>query len=144
MKFSDFEFKVTLPKHHKGIGALEGVIGIIKNTVSKSLAGTNLIKMDDEELQTWLVLIIQKVNDRPLILGAPQGITITPNHILHGFRNTHGDEINPETTVQQQLNRWKICLTLFGSLLIQEFTQVQFLVLWKEQSITRSHCVVQK
>ena len=100
--------------------------------------------MDDEELQTWLVLIIQKVNDRPLILGAPQGITITPNHILHGFRNTHGDEINPETTVQQQLNRWKICLTLFGSLLIQEFTQVQFLVLWKEQSITRSHCVVQK
>ena len=135
MKFSDFEFKVTLPKHHKGIGALEGVIGIIKNTVSKSLAGTNLIKMDDEELQTWLVLIIQKVNDRPLILGAPQGITITPNHILHGFRNTHGDEINPETTVQQQLNRWKICLTLFGSVWIQKFTRKQYLGFFEKNKV---------
>ena len=126
---SDIEFKVTLPKHHEGIRAIELVIGIIKNTVSKSLAGPNLIKMDNEELQTWLVLVIQKINDRPFLLGAPQGITITPNKILHGFRNTHCDEINPETTVEQQLNRWKICLTLFGSLWIQEFTQRQYLVL---------------
>ena len=92
--------------------------------------------MDNEENHTWLVLVIQKINDRPLILGAPQGITITPNHILHGFRNTHGGEINPVTTVQQQLNRLKICLTLFGSLWFQEFTRRQFLLLWKEKGIT--------
>ena len=136
MKFSDIDFKVTLPKHHEGIEAVECVIGVIKNTVSKSISGPNLIKMDNEELHTWLVLAIQKVNDRPLILGAPQEITITPNPILHGFRNTHGNEINRETTVQQQLNRWNKCLTLFGSLWIQEFTRRQFLLLWKEQGIT--------
>ena len=67
MKFSDIEFKVTLSKLQEGIGVVERVIGVIKNTVSKSLAGPNLIKMDDEELHTWLVLVIQKVNDRPLI-----------------------------------------------------------------------------
>ena len=132
MKFSNIEFKVTLPKHHVGIGAVDCVIGVIKNTVRKSLSGPNLVKMDDEELHTWLVLLIQMVNNRPVILGAPQGITITPNYILHGFRNTHGDEINPEITVQQQLNRWKICQMLFGSLWIQEFTRRQFLLLWKE------------
>ena len=116
MKFSNIKFRVTLPKHHEGIGAVEHIMGVIKNTVSKSLSGPNLIKMDDEELHTWLVLLTQKVIDRPLILGAPQGITITPNHILHGFRNTHRDEINLETTVQQQLNRWHICLKFFKSL----------------------------
>ena len=83
MKFSDIEFKVTLPKHNEGIGAVE-LIGVIKNTVSKSLSETNLIKLDYEELHTWLVLVIQKVNDRLLILGAPQRITITPNHICMG------------------------------------------------------------
>ena len=70
----DMKFKVTLPKHHEGIGAVERVIGVIKNTVSKSISGPNLIKMDNEELHTLLVLAIQKVNDndRPLILGAPK------------------------------------------------------------------------
>ena len=48
----DMKFKVTLPKHHEGIRAVERVIEVIKNTVSKSLAGPNLIKMDDEELYT--------------------------------------------------------------------------------------------
>ena len=112
MKFSDIEFKVTLPKNHEGIRAVEHDIGIIKNTVSKSLAGPNLFKIDDEELHTRLALVIQMVNNRSLILGDPQGITITPNHILLGFRNTHGDEINLKTTVQQHLIRWKICLIL--------------------------------
>ena len=91
LKLSDIEFRVTLSKHHEGIGAVEPVIEIINNTVSKSLTGLNLIKMDNKELHTWLDLIIQKMNNRPLILGAPQGITITHNHILLGFRNTHGD-----------------------------------------------------
>ena len=122
LKFSEIEFRATLPKHHEGIDAVERVIRVIKNTVSKSITGPNLIKMDDEELLTWLNLVIQKIIDRPLILGAPLGKTLTPNHVLLGLRNTHGEEINPENTIQCQLNRWHISLLLFGSLWTQEFS----------------------
>ena len=79
------------------------MIGVIKNTVSKSVTGPNQVKMDEEELQTWLSLVIQKINDRPLILEAPQGITLTPNYVLLGFRNTHEEEVNPDIPIQQQL-----------------------------------------
>ena len=71
IKFSAIEFKVTLPKHYERIQAVEHVIGIIKNMVSKSIPGPNQVKMEDKELLTWLDLVIQKINDRPLILGAP-------------------------------------------------------------------------
>ena len=57
LKFSAIEFRVTLPKHHEGIGAVEPVKGVIKNTVSKSVTGPNQVKMDEEELQTWLSLV---------------------------------------------------------------------------------------
>ena len=117
---------------------MEQVIGVIKNTVSKSITGPNLVKMDDEELLTWLNLVIQKINDRPLILGAPLGITLTPNHVLEGFRNTHGEEINPENPIQRQLNRWHVSLLLFGSLWTQEFSQRNFLVVWKKQKLVPS------
>ena len=110
------------------------MIGVIKNTVSKSITGPNLIKMNDEELLTWLNLVIQKINDRPLILGAPLGITLTPNHVLLGFRNTHGEEVNPEISVLCQITRWQVALWLFGSLWTQEFSRRNFLVVWKEQS----------
>ena len=135
IKFAAIEFKPTLPKHHEGIGAVERVIGVIKNTASKAVTGPNQIQMDDEELRTWLCMITEKVNDRPLILGAPQGITITPNHVLLGFRNTHGEEVDLDVPVQQQLTRWKTCLTIFYSLWIQEFTRRRFNVVWKTQSI---------
>ena len=92
--------------------------------------------MDDEELNTWLVLVIQKVNNRPLILGAPQGITITPNHILHGLRNTHGNEINKRLLCNNSSTDGTSVELLFGSgIWIQEFTRRQFLVLWKEQGL---------
>ena len=94
--------------------------------------------MDDEELLTWLNLVIQRINDRPLILGAPMGITLTPNHVLQGFRNTHGEEINPENPVQRQLNRWHVALLLFGSLWTQEFSRRNFLVVWKQQKLAPS------
>ena len=58
------------------------MIGVNKNTVSKSITGPNLLKMDDEELLTWLNLVIQKINKRLLILGTPLGITLTPKHVL--------------------------------------------------------------
>ena len=77
------------------------------------MIGPNQLQMDDEELYTWLNMVTEKVNDRPLILGAPQGITITPNHVLLGFRNTHGEEINLNVPVQHQLTRWQTCLAVF-------------------------------
>ena len=63
LKLAAIEFKVTLPKHHAGIGAVERIIGLIKNTVSKSVTGPNQLKMDDEELHTWLNMVIEKIND---------------------------------------------------------------------------------
>ena len=89
IKFESIEFRVTLPKHHAGVGAVERIIGSIKNTVSKSLSGPHQLLMDDEELLTWTHQIIDKLNNRPLILGAPLGITLTPNHVLLGFRNCY-------------------------------------------------------
>ena len=89
IKFSTIKFKTTLPKHHEGIGAVELVIGVIKNRVSKSITGPNQVKMGDKELLTWLNLVIQKINNRLLILSTSLGLTLTPNPILNGFRNTH-------------------------------------------------------
>ena len=85
IKFESIEFRVTLPKHHQAVGAVERVIGSIKNTVSKSLSGPNQLLMNDEELLTWTTQVIDKINNRPLILGAPLGITITPNHVILGY-----------------------------------------------------------
>ena len=78
LKFSNIKFRATFPKHQEGIGAVgavEHVTGIIKNTVRKSVTGPNQVKMDDEELLHCLNLVNQKINNRPLILGKPQGIT---------------------------------------------------------------------
>ena len=60
----------------------------IKNTVRKSISGPHQLKMDDEELLTWIHLVINKLNNRPLILGAPLGITLTPNYVPLGFRDS--------------------------------------------------------
>ena len=68
LKFTSIEFRVTLTKHHAGIGAVERIIGSIKNTVNKSLTGPHQLIMDDEELITWTHGVIEKLNNRPLIL----------------------------------------------------------------------------
>ena len=78
---------------------MDRIIGSIKNTVSKSISGPHQLKMNDEELLTWIHLVIDKLNNHPLILAAPLGITLTPNHILLGFRECFRDEINPDVTV---------------------------------------------
>ena len=134
IKFASIEFRATLPKHHEGIGAVERVIGIIKNTASKAVIGPNQLKMDDEELHTYMNMVTEKVNDRPLILGAPQGITITPNHVLLGFRDSHREEVDLDVPVQRQLVRWQTCLKIFYSLWIQELTRRRFNVVWKNQT----------
>ena len=133
LKFTSIEFRVTLPKHHAGIGAVERVIGSIKNTVNKSLSGPHQLRMDDEELLTWIHMVIDKLNNRPLILGAPLGITLTPNHVLLGFRECYGDEINPDLSIQHQISRWRIVLNLYYSLWEQEYTRRRLTVTWKEQ-----------
>ena len=63
IKFAAIEFKATLPKHHEGIRAVQRVIGVIKNTPSKAIIGPNQLKMDDEELHTWLNMVTEKVNN---------------------------------------------------------------------------------
>ena len=133
IKFATIEFKVTLPKHHAGIGAVERIIGSIKNTVSKSVTGPNQLKMDSEELHTWLNMVVEKINDRPLIMGAPLGITLTPNHVLLGFRDNSGDEINTEVSVQHQHTKWKVGVSLFGSFWTQEYTRRLLTVSCKTQ-----------
>ena len=128
IKFSAIKFKVTLPKHHEGIRAVERVIGVIKNTVSKSTIGPNQVKMSDKELLKWLSLVIKKLNDRPLILGTPLGITLTPNHVLQGSgilmetKSTQRLQFSTSSTVCSPLDLW-----------IQEFTCHNFLIVWKEQ-----------
>ena len=89
--------------------------------------------MDDKELLTWSHMVIDKLKNPPLILGAPLGITLTPNHVLQGFKDCYGDKINPDATVQHQLSRWKIALNLFNSLWEQEYTRQRLTITWKEQ-----------
>ena len=55
--------------------------------------------MDDEELHIWTHGVIEKLNNRPLILGAPLGIILTPNHVLQGFREGFRDEVNSVTPI---------------------------------------------
>ena len=114
VKFASIEFRVTLPK---------------------SLTGPHQVRMNDEELLTWIHLVIDKLNNRPLILGAPLGIPLTPNHVLIGFRECFEDEINPDVSVQHQLSRWRVVLNLYYSLWEQEYTRRRLTVSWKEQGL---------
>ena len=102
VKFATIKFRVTLPKHHAGIGAVERIIGSIKNTVSKSLTGPHQLKMDDEELLTWIHLVIDKLNNRPLILGAPLGITLTPT--TYSLSSGSASETRSTLTSQSNTN----------------------------------------
>ena len=132
LKFTSIEFRVTLPKHHAGYGAVERIFGSIKNTVSKSVGPHQLI-MDDKELLTWTHGVIEKLNNRPLILGAPLGITLTPNHVLQEFREGFGDKVNSLAPINQQISRWNVALNMFHALWEQEYTQRRFTVIWKNQ-----------
>ena len=133
LKFTSIEFRATLPKHHAGIGAVKRIIGSIKNTVSKSLVGPHQLIMDDKELLTWTHGVIEKLNNQPLILWAPLGITLTPNHVLQGIREGFGDEVNPVAPINQQISRWNVALNMFQALWEQEYTRRRFTVTWKNQ-----------
>ena len=84
VKLPTIEFGVTLCKHNAGIGAVERIIGSIKNTFSKFV---HQLKMHDEKLLTWIHLVIDKINNRPLILGPP----CTFSFILVNIRNYSAD-----------------------------------------------------
>jgi len=132
-KFAGVEFRTTLPKHHEAIGAVERVIGIIKKTISKSLAPPSKVRMSDEEFRTWLSKVMQKVNDRPLILGLPIGVTLTPNHVLHGFPGDFHGEEKLSFPVSQQLQRWRTALQVFGNLWCEEYARRNYHVIWAHQ-----------
>ena len=106
-----------------GIGAVERIIGSIKNTVSKLISGPHQLMMDNKELLTWIHLVIDKLNNHPLTLGAPLGITLMPNHVLLGFRKCYRDEINHDVPIQHQISRWRIAVNLYNSLWEQECTR---------------------
>ena len=76
---------------------------------------------------------METLNNRPLILGAPLGITLTPNHVLQGFRECFWGEVNPTTSINQQISRWNVVLNLFHSLWEQEYTRRKLTVSWKTQ-----------
>ena len=61
--------------------------------------------MYDQGLLIWLNLVIQKVNNRPLILGALLGITLTPNHILPWIQEHPGRGDQPEI----KLHKCTVC-----------------------------------
>ena len=44
IKFAAIEFRATLPKHYEGIGAVERIIDVIKNTASKAIIGPNQLR----------------------------------------------------------------------------------------------------
>ena len=71
--------------------------------------------------------------NRPLILSAPLGITLTPNHVLQGFQECFGDEVKPTASINQQISRWNFVLNLFHSLWEQEYTRRKFTIAWKDQ-----------
>ena len=78
---------------------------------------------------------LSETPDRPLILGVSLGITLSPNHILLGFRNNHGGEVNPEVPGQHQLTKWNVGLSMFGSLWIQEYTRHCITIAWRKQDM---------
>ena len=80
-------------------------------------------------------MVIEKINDRSLILGTPLRITLTPNHILLEFRNNNGDEVNPEVLVRHQLTKWNVGLYVFGSLWTQEYTRGRLAMAWRKQDM---------
>ena len=137
LKFQNIEFRSTLPKHHEGVGAVERIIRNIKNTVSKSIPPPSKIKMNDEEFATWLQRVTQKINDRPLVLGMPPGISITPNHVLHGFSDEFiGETEDIHPPINQQLQRRNNVLDKFGSVWEQEFASRRYNVVWNGQRVT--------
>ena len=131
LKFSSIEFRYALPKHHEGIGAVERVIGFIKNTVQKSLSTPSMIEMDDENFKTWISGVINKTNNRPLIMGLPAGITLTPNSIIHGFNDEFTESGDIDTPVGVQLQRWRCALLMFGSLWSEEYARRRYNVVWQ-------------
>ena len=89
--------------------------------------------MSDEEFRTWLSKVMQKVNDRPLFLGLPIGVKLTPNHVLHGFPGDFHCEEKLSFPVGQQLQRWRTALQVFGNLGCEEYARRNYHVIWAHQ-----------
>ena len=99
------------------------MVGLIKNTISKSISDPTRVKMNQEEFNTWIAKVMQTANDRPLVLGLPEGLTITPNNVLLGFRENYSKIENsiPQPGISSQIQRWRNAMSLFYRYWDQEF-----------------------
>ena len=126
--YRKIEFRTTFPKHHQGIGACERMVGYIKNSVMHNVKGIQASQMSNQEFLTWLARITSIVNDRPLILAAPLGLSLTPNDILQFKSGDFVGSWENETKVGKQLERVKRCLDLFRQSWEAEFSRRSQLV----------------
>ena len=126
--YRNVEFRIALPKQHNMIGAVERVIGLIKNSIKPNMKGPEVTMLTSEEFVTWLATITDKVNNRPLVLSAAVGLTLTPNDILHGSSHQYAGAEDSTTSIGLQLQRLKKCIGLFHTSWQTEFSRRSLLV----------------
>ena len=112
-RYRTIEFRKALPKHHETVGAVERVIGFIKRGVIPNMQGKDASLMSQEEFNTWLARIANIANNRPLVIGMPIGVTLTPNDILLGRQGEYKGSWDGKTKVAAQLARVQENLRLF-------------------------------
>ena len=69
--------------------------------------------MEQEEFNTWLTKVEDVANSRPLVLGLPIGITITPNDLLKGRQEDFQGSWEGSSKVAKQMNRIQENIKLF-------------------------------
>ena len=106
-------FRKALPKHHAGVGAVERVIGHLKNGIMINMKGPAPSTMGQEEFHTWLAKVEDMANSRPLVMGLPIGITLTPNDLLKGRQEDFQGSWEGGSKVARQMHRIQHNLRLF-------------------------------
>ena len=96
------------------------MVGYIKNSVMHNVKGISASQMSNQKFLTWLAKIASIVNDRPLILGAPLSLSLTPNDILQFKSGDFVGSWENETKVGKQLSRVKRYQAVLGGGVQQE------------------------
>ena len=95
------------------MGAVERVIGHLKNGIMINMKGPAPSTMEQEEFNTWLTRVEDIANSRPLVMGLPIGITLTPNDLLKGRQEDFQGSWEGSSKVAKQMNRIQENLKLF-------------------------------